>query len=143
MHSIPRQNAWISIHSTRLPLSLHLSLIDMTLSAVELQGVSKRFGNTKRFIRWIFTYPRDPFTDSSGPRLGKTTTMRMILRIYRPDTGTVRVLGGEHGDGAGRSGRISARRKRAISTDDSRKRYCDISLASRGCVVRTPVSHSG
>lgn len=29
---------------------------------------------------------------------GKTTTMRMILRIYKPDSGSVTVLGNDHGD---------------------------------------------
>ena len=30
---------------------------------------------------------------------GKTTTLRMILRIFFPDRGVVRVLGLDHGDG--------------------------------------------
>lgn len=67
-------------------------------SAVELQGVSKKFGNHQAVYPMDLNVPTGSIYGFIGPNgSGKTTTMRMILRIYQPDSGTVRVLGSDQG----------------------------------------------
>ncbi|MEQ1829795.1 MAG: ATP-binding cassette domain-containing protein [Pirellula sp.] len=70
----------------------------MTSLAVELLGVSKRFGNQQAVHPMDLNVPTGSIYGFIGPNgSGKTTTMRMILRIYQSDTGTVRVLGSDRG----------------------------------------------
>lgn len=67
-------------------------------NAIEIQGVSKSFGNQVAVNQLDLSVPTDTIFGFIGPNgSGKTTTMRMILRIYDPDTGEIRVLG-ETGD---------------------------------------------
>lgn len=62
--------------------------------AVELTGVTKRFGRQAAVDGLDLSVPRGSIYGFIGPNgSGKTTTMRMILRIYQPDAGSVRVLG--------------------------------------------------
>ena len=71
----------------------------MNSLAVELQGVSKKFGNHQAVYPMDLSVPTGSIYGFIGPNgSGKTTTMRMILRIYKPDTGSVTVLGDSHGD---------------------------------------------
>jgi len=71
----------------------------MNLLAVELCGVSKKFGSHQAVHPMDLSVPTGSIYGFIGPNgSGKTTTMRMILRIYQPDTGSVRVLGNEHGN---------------------------------------------
>jgi ABC-2 type transport system ATP-binding protein len=71
----------------------------MNSLAVELQGVSKTFGNYQAVWPMDLSVPQGSIYGFIGPNgSGKTTTMRMILRIYRPDTGKVRVLGSDSGE---------------------------------------------
>jgi ABC-2 type transport system ATP-binding protein len=71
----------------------------MNSPAVELKGVSKKFGNHQAVSPMDLTVPTGSIYGFIGPNgSGKTTTMRMILRIYQPDTGSVHVLGQETGD---------------------------------------------
>ncbi len=67
--------------------------------AVELHGVSKKFGNQQAVHPMDLAVPTGSIYGFIGPNgSGKTTTMRMILRIYKPDSGSVTVLGNDHGD---------------------------------------------
>jgi len=71
----------------------------MNSTAVQLQGVSKKFGSHQAVFPMDLSVPTGSIYGFIGPNgSGKTTTMRMILRIYQPDSGTVEVLGAEHGD---------------------------------------------
>lgn len=71
----------------------------MSEFAVELQGVSKKFGGQYAVRPMDLAIPTGSIYGFIGPNgSGKTTTMRMILRIYKPDTGIVRVLGESDGN---------------------------------------------
>jgi ABC-2 type transport system ATP-binding protein len=70
-------------------------------NAVELAGVTKTFGTTVAVNELDLVVPRDCVYGFIGPNgSGKTTTLRMILRIFYPDRGRVVVLGKEHSDAA-------------------------------------------
>lgn len=72
----------------------------MEQAAIEISGVTKRFGSQVAVDELDLTVPRGSIYGFIGPNgSGKTTTMRMILRIYPPDAGRVTVLG-EHRDAA-------------------------------------------
>jgi ABC-2 type transport system ATP-binding protein len=69
--------------------------------AVELSGVTKRFGQHVAVDALDLMVPAGSVYGFIGPNgSGKTTTLRMILRIFYPDLGTVRVLGVENGTAA-------------------------------------------
>jgi ABC-2 type transport system ATP-binding protein len=71
------------------------------MNAVELDGVTKRFGRHVAVDHLDLAVPEGAVYGFIGPNgSGKTTTLRMILRIFYPDAGTVRVLGLEHGAAA-------------------------------------------
>ena len=63
-------------------------------NAVELNSVTKRFGSQTAVDRLDLAVPSESIYGFIGPNgSGKTTTMRMILRIYAPDAGQITVLG--------------------------------------------------
>jgi len=63
--------------------------------AVELRGVTKRYGDTVAVEDLDLEIPERSIWGFVGPNgSGKTTTLRMILRIVHPDAGEIRVLGG-------------------------------------------------
>jgi ABC-type uncharacterized transport system, ATPase component len=67
----------------------------MTELAVELSGVTKRFGDFTAVDHLDLALPRGGILGFLGPNgAGKTTTLRMLLGLYTPDEGDVRVLGG-------------------------------------------------
>lgn len=67
-------------------------------AAIELRQVTKRFGRTVAVENLDLTVPAGSIYGFIGPNgSGKTTTLRMILRIYQPDRGQVVVLGQERG----------------------------------------------
>lgn len=67
-----------------------------TTDAVELRGVSKRFGKTNAVTDLSLSVPQGSIYGFIGPNgAGKTTTLRMITGIFFPDSGSVRVLGEE------------------------------------------------
>jgi ABC-2 type transport system ATP-binding protein len=69
-----------------------------TVNAIELDGVTKRFGAQTAVDSLNLVVPQGSIYGFIGPNgSGKTTTLRMILRIYQPDTGNVSVLGNRHG----------------------------------------------
>ena len=62
--------------------------------AIRLDNVTKRFGRQVAVDRLDLEVPRGAIYGFIGPNgSGKTTTLRMILRIFQPDEGTVSVLG--------------------------------------------------
>ncbi len=66
--------------------------------ALQLTGVTKRFGSQIAVNKLDLAVPRGCIYGFIGPNgSGKTTTMRMVLRIYQPDAGTVDVLGHTQG----------------------------------------------
>lgn len=67
-------------------------------SAVKLTGVSKSFGTKRAVDDLNLEIPEGTVFGFIGPNgSGKTTTIRMILRIFHPDNGRVAVLGDETG----------------------------------------------
>jgi ABC-2 type transport system ATP-binding protein len=70
-------------------------------SAILLEGVSKKFGSQVAVNRVDLQIPAGGIQGIIGPNgSGKTTTIRMILRIIQPDAGAVHVLGRSSGDAA-------------------------------------------
>ena len=66
--------------------------------AVELIGVTKRFGDFTAVDHLDLALPRGGIVGFLGPNsAGKTTTLRLLLGLYLPDEGSVRVLGGAVG----------------------------------------------
>ncbi len=62
--------------------------------AIQMDRVSKRFGDFTAVNELSLTVPLNCIYGFIGPNgSGKTTTLRMILRIYFPDEGTIEVLG--------------------------------------------------
>lgn len=70
-------------------------------SVVELDAVVKRFAGKSAVDKVNLSVPRGSIFGFIGPNgSGKTTTMRLILRIYQPDQGRVIVLGRDQGSSA-------------------------------------------
>ncbi|MEM8876211.1 MAG: ATP-binding cassette domain-containing protein [Planctomycetota bacterium] len=66
-------------------------------SDVELTNVTKRFGSHTAVDDVSVSVPAGSCYGFIGPNgSGKTTTLRMIMRIFHPDDGVVRVLGADH-----------------------------------------------
>lgn len=64
---------------------------------VELEQVSKRFREHLAVDQFSMRVPESSIFGFIGPNgSGKTTTLRMILRIIEPDSGSVRVFGQPH-----------------------------------------------
>lgn len=67
----------------------------MTPPAVRLSGATKTFGTHTAVSDFDFEIPRGSIYGLLGPNgSGKTTTIRMIMGILLPDSGTVELLGG-------------------------------------------------
>ena len=63
-------------------------------NAVQLTGVTKRFRENTAVDQLDLSIPEGAIYGFIGPNgSGKTTTIRMILRIFQPDEGSVTVLG--------------------------------------------------
>ena len=66
--------------------------------AIELHDVTKTFGKKVAVDRLDLTVPEGSIYGFIGPNgSGKTTTLRLILRIFQPEAGRVVVLGGDRG----------------------------------------------
>ncbi len=64
------------------------------MNAVVIENVSKRFGAFTAVDKLSLAVPRNCIYGFIGPNgSGKTTTMRMIMRLYLPDDGKLEVLG--------------------------------------------------
>lgn len=71
------------------------------MAAVEIRKVTKAFGSQIAVDELSLDVPEGSIYGFIGPNgSGKTTTLRMIMRIFPPDLGTIRVLGAEPGAGA-------------------------------------------
>jgi ABC-2 type transport system ATP-binding protein len=65
-------------------------------NAVEIHDVTKTFGLQTAVDRLSLAVPERSIYGFIGPNgSGKTTTLRMIMRILHPDKGTIRVLGND------------------------------------------------
>ena len=63
-------------------------------NAIELERVTKTFGRQTAVDALDLVVPSGSIYGFIGPNgSGKTTTLRMILRIFQPDHGVVKVLG--------------------------------------------------
>jgi ABC-2 type transport system ATP-binding protein len=72
------------------------------MNAVEIENVCKSFGNHRAVVDLSLAVPAGSIYGFIGPNgSGKTTTLRMIMRILHPDSGHIRVLGESVGDDAG------------------------------------------
>jgi len=82
--------------------------------ALEIQGLTKRFGGQAAVDGLALQIPRGEFHALLGPNgAGKTTTLRIVAGLLAADAGTVRVLGHDIAtDG------IAARRRMAFLPDD-------------------------
>ncbi len=77
------------------------------MHAVELEEVTKTFGQTVAVDGLSLHVPAGSVYGFIGPNgSGKTTTLRMIMRIFHPDRGTVRVLDRDVTDSSAASDRI-------------------------------------
>jgi ABC-2 type transport system ATP-binding protein len=66
---------------------------------IEVQGLTKRYGDREAVSNLSFTVPRGRVTGFVGPNgAGKSTTMRMILGLSRPDGGEALVDGRPYGE---------------------------------------------
>ena len=66
------------------------------MNIIEIEDVTKTFGQHVAVNRLSLAVPRGSIYGFIGPNgSGKTTTLRMIMHIYRPDPGpgVIRVLG--------------------------------------------------
>ena len=90
---------WISIGSTNQQLGKSQPhRFSFMSNAIELRGVTKRFGKQTAVDSLDLQVPEGAIYGFIGPNgSGKTTTLRMILRIFQPDEGSVTVLGAAHG----------------------------------------------
>src|SRR5215475_14063390 len=67
-----------------------------SMNAVLIDNVTKTFGTHTAVDRLSLAVPSGSIYGFIGPNgSGKTTTLRMIMRILHPNTGTIRVLGEE------------------------------------------------
>lgn len=79
----------------------------MANSAVEIQSVCKTYGTTRAVDDLSLVVPTGSVYGFIGPNgSGKTTTLRMILRIIHPDSGVIRVLGEDATSGDAANDRI-------------------------------------
>jgi ABC-2 type transport system ATP-binding protein len=68
-------------------------------AAVSAEGLTKRFGRTLAVDRLTFSVARGEVFGFLGPNgAGKSTTIRMLLGLIRPTTGTATVFGHAAGD---------------------------------------------
>ncbi len=67
------------------------------MNVVEIEGVTKTFGGTYKAVNDLsLSVPRGSIYGFIGPNgSGKTTTLRMIMNIFYPDSGRIRLFGEE------------------------------------------------
>ncbi|HPO59132.1 MAG TPA: ATP-binding cassette domain-containing protein, partial [Anaerolineaceae bacterium] len=65
------------------------------MATIDVRNVCKRFGKQQVVDDVSFEVVRGEIFGLLGPNgAGKTTTIRMILDIFKPDSGTISILGG-------------------------------------------------
>src|SRR6516165_3902023 len=82
------------------------------MPAVEISGVTKTFGEVVAVNDLSLTVPEGSVFGFIGPNgSGKTTTIRMIVNIFYPDRGEIRVFGQPlHGPGGAMIGYLPEER---------------------------------
>ncbi len=66
------------------------------MTSIKVRDISKRFGETQAVNGVSFEVRPGEIFGLLGPNgAGKTTTIRIILDIFKPDSGSVSILGGE------------------------------------------------
>jgi ABC-2 type transport system ATP-binding protein len=69
---------------------------EIAMYTVEANHLAKRFGQTQAVADVSFAVSPGEIFGLLGPNgSGKTTSIRMLLDIFKPDTGTVQVFGGD------------------------------------------------
>jgi ABC-2 type transport system ATP-binding protein len=77
------------------------------MHSVQIEGITKRFGDTVAVSDLSLQVPTGSVYGFIGPNgSGKTTTLRMIMRILHPDQGRIRVLGEDVTDRGAASDKI-------------------------------------
>ena len=77
------------------------------MHSVQIEGITKRFGDTVAVSDLSLQVPTGSVYGFIGPNgSGKTTTLRMIMRILHPDQGRIRVLGEDVTDQGAASDKI-------------------------------------
>ena len=90
------------------------------MTAVEVDNITKNFGPVQAVAELSFTVRRGEIFGLLGPNgAGKTTAIRIILDIFKPDSGRVAVLGGPMDE---------ARKERIGYMPEERGLYQDIPL---------------
>ncbi|NOY77917.1 MAG: ATP-binding cassette domain-containing protein [Calditrichaeota bacterium] len=70
------------------------------MNTVEFQSVTKSFGDVRAVDHLTFSIPRGSIYGLLGPNgAGKTTSIRMLMQIILPDSGTIRVFGQDQKNG--------------------------------------------
>ena len=97
-------------------------LTDTPAAAVEIEGVSKRFGRTLALDNVSFEVRSNELFALLGPNgAGKTTLLHILCTILRPDSGTARINGADVIRIRSKGGDISASSSRnRVSTTGSR-----------------------
>jgi len=68
--------------------------VDTTISAIEVSGLVKTFGDVKAVDDLSFVVPAGAVAGFVGPNgSGKSTTLRILATLERQDTGTAKVFG--------------------------------------------------
>jgi ABC-2 type transport system ATP-binding protein len=81
------------------------------MDAIQLIDVNKTFGSTRAVNDVSLVVPQGAVYGFIGPNgSGKSTTMRMIVNIIYPDSGTIRVFGDPPRGGTGRIGYLPEER---------------------------------
>jgi len=66
------------------------------MNVVEIENVTKTFGSVTAVDELTLNVPKGCIYGFIGPNgSGKTTTLRMIMNIFYPDSGTIRTFGEE------------------------------------------------
>ena len=90
------------------------------MATVELNHISKSFGAIKAVDDVSFTVEKGEIFGLLGPNgAGKTTSIRVLLDIFKPDSGTVSILGG---------GMDEAKKERVGYMPEERGLYQDVQL---------------
>ncbi len=81
------------------------------MTAIRIDGVEKRFGDTHAVRDLSLEVPEGSLCGFLGPNgAGKSTTIRMIMSIIYPDSGSIRVLGATALDAKDRIGYLPEER---------------------------------
>lgn len=67
------------------------------MNTIELQNITKTFNNHKAVDDLSLSVPKGSIYGFIGPNgSGKTTTIRMMMNIFYPDSGVIKLFGREH-----------------------------------------------